>query len=169
MRSGLFVLLCLFICVLHAGDRDNHDIRGYNMSGFNQRILQIYPTAEADSLGLDSAQARDYIASYENFKKSKYRIAVPDINPFTLKLSMDFFDYRVVTDSDLYNISHELYEKYYRNDILLWNYRSSVYLNMNLGDLQSSRGLIKLEIPLSNLPTLLMRRSETLYRNKTSR
>jgi hypothetical protein len=82
---------------------------------------------------------------------------------------MDFLDYRVVTESDLYIISNDMYEKYYKSDILLWNYRDSAYLNMNLSDMQSSRGLIKLEIPLSNLPLLLMRRSSSLHRNKINR
>lgn len=107
---------------------------------------------ERDSIAAETEIQAKRKKAYEDFRLNKFKLKVPDINPFTLKLSINYINYQIVTQSDLYIISHDIYTKYYKNDILLWNFRDSAYLNLNLKDLQNSRGLIQLEIPLSNFP-----------------
>ncbi len=90
---------------------------------------------------------------------------MPKINAFTLKYEVNFFDYKELMDHEIYQISNELYNKYYARDILLWNYQDSFYLSMNIKDMQSKRGLLKVEVPLSNFPLLFRSDRDRLKRD----
>lgn len=154
MRSCYFVLFVMLAIALSAVSNEAHVFGNRNTTVLNHTMLGLDPQTRQDSIAVDPALEFMQIMRYEQYRQNKFKLIIPDINPFTLKYSLDFIDYKQFTESDLYLISNELYEKYYKNDVLLWNFKDSAYLNLNLSALQSSRGLIQLDIPLSNFPTL---------------
>ncbi|MDD2331761.1 MAG: hypothetical protein PHI68_03810 [Candidatus Cloacimonetes bacterium] len=120
---------------------------------------------KADSLRVNKDSINVQIQKYQEFRENKFRIRMPKINAFTLKYEVNFFDYKELMDHEIYQISNELYNKYYARDILLWNYQDSFYLSMNIKDMQSKRGLLKVEVPLSNFPLLFRSDRDRLKRD----
>ena len=138
MKAGLFLVLILYCGIMYAMDE--------------------FVDSVADTLHIETK--RRYIRLYEQYNRQGLPSKLPTIDLPSLKFNLYILDYQNITDSDIYQISHDIYEKYYRQDLLLWNYKDSVYLNMNLSSLQSSRGLLKLEIPLSNYSHFLKRKPQ---------
>lgn len=126
-----------------------------------QAELFVYPNrhhmplpdvfAPNDTIKADPAELLRQKNTYEDFRLRGYKILIPEINPFTMKINLLYLDYQELAQNDLYILSQELYNDFYKCDIMLWNFSDAAYLNMNLSDLQNSRGLIRLNIPLSNL------------------
>ncbi len=137
MRYYYIVLLWLVVMALHG--------------------IQTLNSSLPDSLQADSKLLQLQKQRYEDFRNNRIRFAFPDINLLSLKNAMQTIDYESVTQSDLFQISSEFYQRYYKNDILLWNFRDAAYLNLDLKNLQNSRNLIQLDIPIPNFHLLFRR------------
>jgi len=125
-------------------------------------LTSLYAIHSKDFLPPDSLITRQdsiriNIQRYQSFRENKLKLRIPNLNALTMKYSFDFFSIDDVMRNDIYLISMELYKKYYANDILLWNYRDSAYLFLDIKNMQNKRGLIQLQIPLSNFPSLFKR------------
>ena len=109
-------------------------------------------TAEKDSLLLS------LIKGYHSFKL-KEPLRLPRINwlksDFSLNLKHNVYK---VTDTELYQISKDLYTRYYKSRIELYNYRNTAFLNLNLKEAQKNQGALQFQISLPNFNTWARKR-----------
>ncbi|MDZ4121603.1 MAG: hypothetical protein U1C33_04240, partial [Candidatus Cloacimonadaceae bacterium] len=119
--------------------------------------LQAMPEqgSTADSLRTDKEITMARKLRFEQLRKNNPNWSMPDIKPFDLKLSLNLFDYRELMKHDLFQISMEMYDKYYKKDIPLWKFRDSASLQLDLRNLQNNQGLLQFELLLPNYPLFM--------------
>jgi hypothetical protein len=68
------------------------------------------------------------------------------------------FNSSTLAQNEVYEISQELYHKYYKNKIELYNYKNMAYLYLDLKEAQSNQGAVQFQIPLPNFNSLFQKK-----------
>ena len=114
-----------------------------------------------DSLGQNQTKTEEWNIQTLMDPLYQFKAVLPNFAFFELKYQVGQEYYQTWMNSDLYQVSKELYENYYAKDILIWSYRKSVFISINFKDMQNNQGFLQFRIPISNFSRVFTR-SQTL-------
>ncbi len=91
-----------------------------------------------------------------------YYVDMSDYMLWGIGYQSGYWDYQYWEDQEIYQVSKEWYDKYYSKDIMIWSFRQSVFISVNLKDMQNSQGLLRFRIPLPNYSRVSKRRRDKM-------
>ncbi|PKN80797.1 MAG: hypothetical protein CVU48_00820 [Candidatus Cloacimonetes bacterium HGW-Cloacimonetes-1] len=116
----------------------------------------------ADSLDKILKENLKRYHQYQPAPLYEFEVAIPGYMLWGTGYQSGYLDYQYWTDYEMYQVGREWYDTYYRKDILIWSYRQSVFVSVNLKDMQNSQGLLRFRIPLPNFSGMSQRRREKI-------